>query len=192
MEKDLDLIVSFPPSDNSEEFLNYCKKMGYDSHDVNSYASFIDNLLQDYLKFMKENGLCCFICHEDLCKEYSLVYSHILTGLTKNNSWYFLDEIILEYKGNNYGKIGVLQNGDTLEVMSRGERLFHVSIPQEEKDEMFQSVWSLPTKKNNIDSKIIKWLVLSYSNAGDRVLFSGRSSIDSNVISDLKRNLIKN
>jgi len=168
---DFNLILLQPPSDNSSQFQNYCMKNDYSKEEFTSYLEFLKDILARLFVFTTNDGLCCLIFPNNLISNSNLVYAHIVSMGTSSHTWGLNDEIILMAENKkSFGKIAVLKKGDLVETMSRAERLTYISIPEEEKVAISKSVWIMnPLKGDFMDEKIVRWLILSYSNPDEKI-----------------------
>lgn len=162
-----DLIIFQPPSDKSKEFEDYCSKNQYSQNDPSIYIKFLQDVLSTLFIQSQNDGLCCLIFPKFLTRHSEIVYANIISMGTLGHMWGLNDEIILtNEKDTILGKIAILKKDDKKETISRAERLTYISIPSDEKDSIVDSVWVIDTGgKNMIEEKVIRWLILSYSNS---------------------------
>lgn len=162
----LNLIILQPPSDRSKQFQNYCIDNNYSKEGFTSYLEFLKYILAKLFHLAKNDSLCCLLFPKTLTSNDELTYAHIVSAGTSSHTWGLNDEIILmNEKKKSLGKIAILKKDDLVETISRAERLTHISIPEEEKEFISESVWVIDSLKEDLmDQKVVRWLILSYSN----------------------------
>lgn len=167
----LNLIILQPPTDRSQQFKNYCTENHQSKEEPASYVEFLKYVLTKLFHLLKEDGLCCLIFPKTLTSNSELIYAQIVSMGTSNHTWGLNDEIILmNEKEISLGKIAILKKWDRLETISRAERLTYISISADEKESISESVWTVNAPKGDfIDGKVVRWLILSYSNPNEEI-----------------------
>lgn len=166
------LIILQPPNDKSQQFRNYCmNNVRYLKKGPSLYEEFLKDVLTRAFCFLKEDGLCCLIFPKTLTTKSELIYAQIISMGTSNHTLELNDEIILMSKKEiSLGKIAILKKGDWIETISRMERLTYVSISADEKESISESVWTVDIPEGDfLDEKVVRWLILSYSNLNEEI-----------------------
>lgn len=168
---DLNLIILQPPSDRSKQFQNYCMDNNYSKEEFTSYVEFLQYILARLFHLTKNDSLCCLLFPKIITYNDDLTYAHIVSAGTSKYTWKLNDEIILmNEKKKSLGKIAILKKDDLVETISRAERLTHIYIPEEEKEFISKSVWVIDSLKGDLmDEKVVRWLILSYSNPTEKI-----------------------
>src|SRR2546422_544567 len=144
------LVILLPPSDSSQQFKNYCTKNHSSKEESASYLEFLNDILAKLFRLVKEDGLCCLIFPKTLTSNSELIYAHIVSMCTSSHTWGLNDEIILmDEKEMSLGKIAILKKGNRIETMSRAEKLTYISISDDEKESISESVWTIDARKGD-------------------------------------------
>lgn len=161
-----------PPSDRSQQFNDYCLNNHHTKEEFTSYLEFLKDVLAKLFHLAKEDELCCLIFPKTLTSDSKLTYAHIISTCISSHTWGLNDEVILmDKKKKPLGKIAILKKGDLVETVSRAERLAYIAIPADEKESISESVWTIdiPNEGHLMDEKVVRWLMLSYSNPNEGI-----------------------
>lgn len=111
----------------------------------------------------------------------------MLSNYTKKvNDWNFHDEIIcVDPHSQIVGKIAILKKGNTVETISRAERLSYIFLPQEEKDSIIGSIWQIH-KQNTFLEYITRRIILAYSNTNE-IIYCPLDKSCSTIVNQLQR-----